>query len=133
MVELKYPEDMGELIYFTRRVIGDGKAMAWVFKEECPVCHKAKMGKPVEKGKVKIRATEYICPECGHSVEKAEYEDTLTANIDYVCPKCKHAGQIQIPYKRKSFQGTKALVFQCEKCGEKIPITKKMKEPKKKK
>jgi len=28
--------------------------------------------------------------------------------------------------------GAKSLVFECEKCKQKIPITKKMKEPKKK-
>ena len=34
-------------------------------------------------------------------------------------------------YKLKSFKGVKAYVFQCGKCGEKIGITKKMKELKK--
>jgi predicted RNA-binding Zn-ribbon protein involved in translation (DUF1610 family) len=90
------------------------------------------MGKPVEDGKVKIRAKEYVCPECGHREEKVAYEEKLTASIAYTCPKCKHAGEIQIPFKRKSVDGTKALVFNCQKCSEKMLITKKMKDPKKK-
>ena len=74
-----------------------------------------------------IRAKHYECPECHNIVEKEEYEDTLTASITYTCPKCKYSGDIQIPYKRKKYQGVDALVFQCEKCKEKIPVTKKMK------
>ncbi len=125
---LTLPESMDELIYWTTRKIGDGQAKAWVYKEDCPECGKAKMGKPVEKGKVKIRAKYYICPECGHTVDKPEYEETLTANIIYTCPHCKHKGEVQIPYKRKKFQKVDSLVFQCENCNEKIPITKKMKK-----
>jgi len=33
---LKRPESMEECVYFTNRVIGDGRAMAWVFRKECP-------------------------------------------------------------------------------------------------
>jgi len=125
---LKQPESMGECVYFTRRSVEKGKIMAWVSKESCPVCKKAMMGKPQdEAGKVLIRAKEYVCPECGHVVPKEEYEPTLTCSIIYTCPKCGHSGEAQVPYKRKSFQGVKAIVFQCSKCNEKIPITKKMK------
>ncbi len=124
---LKYPESMDECVYFTRRAVDSGKAMAWVFKELCPKCKKSMLGKPVEKGKVKIRAKEYVCPACDHTVEKQVYEDTLTANIAYTCPKCAFAGETQIPYKRKLHQGVKALVFECQKCKTRIPITKKMK------
>ena len=131
---LKQPESMDECVYFTRRTIDDGKAMVWVLKEKCPKCKKALMTKPHDDktGKVKIRATEYVCSECGHKEEKAAYEEKLTANIAYTCPKCKNVGEIQVPYKRKSFMGVKAIVFNCQKCNEKIPITKKMKAPKKK-
>ena len=135
---LRFPESMEECIYFTRRQVGEkGKVVAWVFREECPKCHKGMMGKPKEKGKVKIRATEYVCPECGYTVEKGEYEDTLTANIQYTCPHCGFEGETQIPFKRKKIQmfdeesGKKkavdALRFQCEGCGKNIDITKKMK------
>lgn len=125
---LKIPDSMDELVYWTSRAVGDGKVKTWVERESCPSCGKALMGKPRDKGKVKIRATYYECPECHHKIEKAEYEATLTASILYTCPKCKFAGEIQIPYKRKKYQGVDSLLFQCQKCNEKIPITKKMKE-----
>jgi len=137
-MSLRQPESMDECIYFTKRSIGeDGSVTAWVFKEKCTKCGKALMGKPVEKGKVKIRAKEYVCPECGYTVEKGEYEDTLTASITYRCPHCQAEGEAQIPFKRKKIQlvneetGKKkavdALRFQCEKCGKDIDVTKKMK------
>jgi hypothetical protein len=129
---LKQPESTDECIYFTRRAVGNGFVTCWVLKEKCPKCGKAFMGKPVEKGKVKIRAKEYICPSCNYTVEKVEYEDTLTASIAYTCLHCSNKGETQIPFKRKSFEGAKALVFQCDKCKGKIPITKKMKETGKK-
>ncbi len=128
-MSLRMPENMDEVVYFTRRVADNARILAWVFKEKCPKCHKALMGKPVgENGKVKIRATAYECPDCGHSVGKKEYEETLTCNIEYTCPACSFKGEAQIPFKRKKFKGVDALVFECSKCKAKIPITKKMKE-----
>ena len=130
MIEKK-PEsdaDIERVIYYTQRRIGSGYASAWVYRQKCPKCNKGLMGKPRDKGKVKIRAKEYVCPDCGNSVEKKEYEESLMANIEYVCPKCKYKGEIQIPFKRKKVQGMDALKFSCEKCGEVILITKKMKE-----
>ncbi len=118
---------MEEVIYFTQRDVGNGFAKAWVYKGPCPKCGKGKMGKPVEKGKVKIRAKEYVCPECNYTVEKKEYEDTLECEIKYTCPGCKFVGETKVPFKRKTFEGMKAIVFLCEKCKIKIPITKKMK------
>ena len=129
---LKQPESMDECVYFTRRTIGKGNVMAWIFKEKCPKCGKAMMGKPVEKGKVKIRAKEYVCPACNYTVPKQEYEETLTVNVAYTCPHCSNKGETQTPFKRKTFEGAKAIVFQCEKCKQKIPITKKMKKTGKK-
>ena len=120
-------------MYFTRRAVQSSKIVAWVFKELCPKCKKGMMGKPVEKGKVKIRATEYVCPACGYSEEKGTYEIKLTCNVQYTCPKCQHSGETTASFKRKSFQGVKAIVFECQGCHEQIPITKKMKEVKKKK
>ncbi len=138
---LKKPTSMKELVYFTRRTLrgGKGSVMVWVFRENCPKCNKGLMGKPINEktGKVKTRAKEYICPECGYTVEKQEYEDSLTANIKYTCPHCGFAGEKQIPFKRKKVtiidsvsqkkKRVEALVFECEKCKEKIEITKKMK------
>ncbi len=136
---VKEPTSMNELVYFTNRKIGDGNVVAWVYRKECPKCGKALMGKPKDEktGKTKIRAKEYICPECGYKVDKEKYEETLTCEIKYTCPKCKHQGEIEVPFKRKKIQifdekkqkkvAVKAIIFECENCGEKIAITKKMK------
>ena len=85
---IKEPESMDELVYFTKRVLGkDGKAMAWVYREDCPECSKAKMGKPIDPKtkKPKTRATFYECPECKHTIPKQEYEDSLQCQIKYTC------------------------------------------------
>ena len=129
---LKEPQSTKECIYFTNRILdNDGRIRAWVFKKECPECKKGVMGKPVVKGKVKIRATEYVCPECGHTEQKAEHEESLTMSIQYTCPHCGKSGEATTSYKRKTFQGVPSNVFTCNDCNEKIAITKKMKEAKK--
>jgi len=132
---LQLPDSMEDLIYWTMRKIGDGKVTAWVEKSMCSACGKGLMGKPINEktGKVKIRAKEYVCSECGHTEEKKEHEEQLMCNILYVCPFCKHEGETQILFKRKTYMGQKSLVFECEECKEKLPITKKMKEVKLKK
>ena len=125
---IKIPDSMEQLIYWTSRKVGSGYVKAWAYKEDCPECGKAKMGKPVGKnGKVKIRAKYYVCSECGHEVEKVEYEETLTAQVMYTCPHCSHKGEAEIPFIRRTYKKVKSLVFECSKCKEKIPITKKMK------
>ncbi len=136
---IKEPESMDELVYFTQRELGEkGFAKVWVYRGDCPKCGKAKMGKPRDPktGKVKVRAKEYVCPECGYTVPKEEYEETLTAQAKYTCPKCGHKGEIEFPFKRKKVRifdpetqkkkSVDAIQFKCEKCGEKINITKKM-------
>ncbi len=128
MATIKEPESMDEIVYFTQRAMGAGKARCWVFKQECPKCKKALMGKPVEKGKVKVRAKEYTCPACNYTVEKKTYEESLTANIHYVCPACSFSGYTQASFKRKMVQGIPTIQASCEKCHAKINITKKMKE-----
>jgi len=137
---VKEPESMNDLVYFTRRAVGEGKVMAWVYRGICPECKKARMGKPInpKTKKPMTRATEYECPECKYRVPKEEYEETLECEIKYTCPKCKHEGETIVPFKRKTVQlfdeesqkkkAAKAIVFNCESCGEKILITKKMKE-----
>lgn len=129
------PENMEDLVYYTNRAIDEGFIMAWVYRKKCPKCGKALMGKPKDPktGKVKIRAKEYVCSECGYTVPKKEYEETLEVEIKYTCPYCQHIGETTTPFKRKKFKGVDAIVFNCGNCGEKIPITKKMKAPKKKK
>ena len=134
-MSLTMPESMGECLYFSRRDFSnEGSAVSWVYKKDCPECGKAKMGKPVDEktGKAKIRSKEYICPECGHTEEKQEHEESCNMEVLYKCPKCGHEGEISTPYKRKSFtlengKKAKAVVFECEKCEEKIGITKKLK------
>tara|TARA_Y100000310_G_C20641688_1_gene794309 strand:- start:1340 stop:1762 length:423 start_codon:yes stop_codon:yes gene_type:complete len=138
---LKEPKSMDECIYFTNRSLkdGKGKARVWVFKSKCPKCGDGLMGKPRDSktGKPKIRAKEYVCPACNHIVEKKEHEKTLTASIQYTCPHCQFSGETEMQYKRKKVRilneekGKKVSVdslrFVCEKCGENIDITKKMK------
>ena len=128
---LQLPESMDELVYWTSRAIGNGYAKMWVKKQDCPKCGKAKMGKPVGKqGKVKIRAKEYVCTECGHTVEKNEHEETLTAEIIYTCPECGKKGEHSGLFKRKKVKGVLLYRFQCSHCGVDIDVTKKMKAKK---
>lgn len=124
------PESMEQLIYYTQRTVGKGKVRAWVYRDKCPKCGKGMMGKPVDEktGKIKIRSKQYRCPECRYTVDKKEYEETLESEIQYTCPECGYTGETAVPFKRKTFKGMKAIVFLCDKCGAKIPITKKMKE-----
>jgi len=129
---LKKPNSMEECIYFTNRTIGNGKVVAWVFRKDCPKCKKAKMGKPVIKGKVATRAKEYVCPNCNYKEEKKQHEGSLIVNIEYTCPNCSFKGEKEIPFKRKKIEGVETLRFQCDKCNSNIDITKKMKEIKKK-
>jgi len=136
---LKEPTSMDELVYFTRRALGkDGFAMAWVERQPCTKCKKALMGKPADKGKVKIRAKEYVCPACKYTVEKEEYEDTLSVCVKYTCPNCKKQGETTVPFKYKKVAiideeegGKKVMVdavrFECSSCKGKVDIVKKMK------
>ena len=128
---MKVPESMDECLYFTNR----GYILAWTYKKDCPKCKKAKMGKPVDPktGKVKIRATEYVCPECNYKEEKKEHEESLMLQATYTCPKCNKEGESTAPYKRKNYLGVPSFVVECQHCGEIMPLTKKLKEPKKKK
>ena len=129
---VKEPESMEQLIYFTNRDVGKGAVTAWVYKGLCPKCEKGLMAKPKNEktGRPKIRATIYVCPECGYEVDKKEHEETLECEIKYTCPECGHKGETAVLFKRKTYQGMKAVVFQCEKCDAKIPITKKLKTKK---
>jgi len=136
---MKEPNSMDECVYFTIRTIKKGKIKAWVLKKECPKCKKDQMSKPkdLKTGRPKIRATEYVCSECNHTLEKKEYEESLNICIKYTCPYCSHQGELEVPFKRKKIQlideetGKKkaadSVRFQCEKCGKDIDITKKMK------
>lgn len=130
----KEPESMDECFYFTNRTFDNsGYAIAWIYKPDCPKCKKAKMGKPIKKnGKVDKKALIYECPACKHQVNIEEYEPTLNVQIKYKCPECGNEGETTAPFKRKKFKGVDAYVFQCTKCKLDIPLTKKMKDIKKK-
>ncbi len=128
---LRQPESLDECVYFTQRSLenGRGSVRVWVFRQSCPKCLKAVMGKPKDsRGRVKTRASEYVCPGCGHSVEKRAFEDSLAANAEYQCPGCGHNGEAQIPFKRKNINGIQTIRFDCGKCNGNIDVTKKMKE-----
>ncbi len=130
---LKVPNSMDDLIYWTNRSIDKGKVMVWVPRQSCPKCQKATMGKPVgEEGNVKIRAKEYVCPACKYTVEKIQYEESLTANALYTCPSCQYKGEYVGPFKRKNIEGVLTFRFPCGKCSKNIDVTKKMKGKKKK-
>jgi len=129
------PDNMDDLAYFTRRKFSPekGSAVAWVARQPCSACKKGLMAKPKDekKGTFKIRATEYVCPSCGHSEEKEEHEAKLTCEILYTCPFCNHKGEADVPYVRKSWYGAKAVVFPCAGCNEKLGVTKKLNIPEK--
>ncbi|MBS3169271.1 hypothetical protein J4210_02200 [Candidatus Woesearchaeota archaeon] len=125
---LKIPESMDTCLYFTNRSVGEGQVMAWVYRKPCPQCKKATMGKPVVKGKVKSRATEYVCPVCGYTEQKTEHEESLNLEAQYTCPECGKQGESSAPYKRKKYKGVLSFVVECVHCQALIPVTKKLKK-----
>ena len=105
------------------------KAMAWAFRPDCPKCGKGKMGKPIkDNGKVDKKATHYECQQCKHTMDEEEMAPLMKVNVAYTCHYCSHKGEAQVDYKRKSFKGVQAFVFECGKCGKKMPISKKLKD-----
>ncbi|PIN76975.1 hypothetical protein COV17_00115 [Candidatus Woesearchaeota archaeon CG10_big_fil_rev_8_21_14_0_10_36_11] len=130
---LRVPKSMDECLYFTNRILEKGNLIAWVYRKECPKCKKVKMGKPVEKGKIKTRADIYVCPACSYQEEKKEHEESLMLEAQYTCPECGKEGESTAPYKRKSYKGVQAYVVECSHCRAQIPITKKLKKIKDKK
>ncbi len=130
---LREPQSMDECIYFTNRYIDDGEVTAWVYRKDCPKCKKAKMGKPVVKGKVKTRAEEYVCPACSYTEQKQEHEESLQLQAKYICPHCAQKGESTAQYKRKSYKGVQSFVVVCQHCQGIIPVTKKLKKIKEKK
>lgn len=137
---LKEPKSMDECVYFTNRILdNDGYIKAWVFRGLCEKCSKGLMGKPKnpKTGKAKIRASEFVCPECNFTLDETTYEEKLTINVKYKCSYCKNESELQLPFKRKKAQRfneesqkketVECIAFPCSKCGKNIYITKKMK------
>ena len=130
---LKKPNSVLECAYYTNRIIGDGRAVAWVFRKECPKCKKDIMGKPRKKnGKLDKKADHYVCYACGYTEKNEQVENSLVINVEYKCPHCSIEGEATTEYRRKTFEGIQSYVFECEKCHKKIGLTKKLKESKKK-
>lgn len=131
---LRKPESMDECFYFTNRTIDSGKVTAWAFKKQCPQCNEELMGKPIKKnGKVDKKAEYYECPKCKYQENEEEYAKSIVLSIEYTCPHCGKSGEATTEYKRMPYKGTKAYIFVCNDCGEKIGITKKLKNIKPKK
>ena len=130
---LKKPASVKECVYFTNRVSDSGRAMAWVFKKECPKCKKSIIGKPLKKnGKIDKKAENYVCYSCDYQENNEQFENSLIINIEYKCQHCGNEGETTSEYKRKNFEGVPSYVFECQKCRKKIGLTKKLKEAKKK-
>src|SRR3989338_10720962 len=105
---LNKPGSVEECVYFTNRTIDSGRAMAWVFRKQCPKCKKGIMGKPLKKGgKVDKKATYYVCYECAYQESEADVIKGLALNVEYKCPKCGHEGGTTTEYTRKSYLGVK--------------------------
>ena len=124
---------MDECVYFTNRIINSGKAIAWVFRKECPECKKGIMGKPQKKGnKIDKKAEYYVCDLCGYKEGNEQVENNLVLNVEYKCQYCGNEGETTSDYKRKKFEGVPSFVFECQNCHKKIGLTKKLKDAKKK-
>lgn len=136
-MDYKFPDSMDELIYFTNRSLDSSKGFvkAWAYKVKCPKCGKSLLSKPVDPKtkRFKIRSSYYECPSCKYTIEKVDLEPSLSLEVVYKCPKCSNQSYVKMPFKRKSYQGAKAFVFDCDKCGYTIAITQKMKSLKNKK
>lgn len=120
----RIPQSTDECLYFTNR----GYISGWVYRKLCPKCKKATMGKPVEKGKVKTRAKEFVCPNCHYTEDQATHENSVRVEAVYTCPKCGKKGESTAPYTRVKYHRVPSYVVSCQHCGEKMPLTKKLKE-----
>ena len=111
-MELKKPTSMEDCIYFTNRTIDSGRAMAWVFRKECPKCKNDVLKKPSTKsGKPDKKSPIYGCKSCRYEEKNEDTEKDLVLNIEYKCPHCGNEGETTTDYRRKSFQGIQSYVF----------------------
>lgn len=132
-MSLKKPASMDECVYFTNRTFDSRRAMAWVFRKQCPKCKKDVLRKPSTKsGKPDKKSPIYVCKSCLYEEKNEDVEKDLVLNIEYKCPHCGNEGETTTEYKRKTFEGVPSYVFECQKCHKKIGLTKKLKETKKK-
>ncbi|MDD9953120.1 MAG: hypothetical protein OXR66_02185 [Candidatus Woesearchaeota archaeon] len=128
---LREPESMDECLYFTRRKLeNDGWARAWVYRPLSPDGNPLGKPKDPKTGKVKIRSKVYVDHETGYEVSADELD--LNVEIKYKSPFTGEEGETTVPFKWKTYQGVKSIVF-LDSDGNKIALTKKMSAPKKKK
>ena len=133
-MDLKKPTSMEECVYFTNRTIDSGRATAWIFRKDCSKCKKDVLRKPLSKsGKPDKKSPIYVCQSCRYEEKNEDVESSLVINVDYKCPHCGNEGETTSKYERKNFEGVPSYIFECQKCGKKIGITKKLKAGKKKK
>ena len=131
---LKKPNSMEGCLYFTNRSIGEGFAIAWAYRPDCPKCKKPTMGKPIKKNrKIDKKADYFECWVCKHRMSNQEAESLAKLDVQYKCPHCGNEGEATTEYRRKTFEGVPSFIFECGKCHRKIGITKKMKKSKKSK
>lgn len=120
---LTIPESLADCLYFTNR----GYVIAWVYRQACPKCKEGRLGKPIVKGKVQSKAKEYVCHSCGYREDEATHEAGVKLEASYTCPQCNKKGESTGEYKRKKFKGIPSYIVVCQHCGEKMPLTKKLK------
>lgn len=124
------PQQMDDLLYFSNRRLPSGiRMIAWVEKITCEGCKKALMGKPVDEktGKVKIRSSIFVCPECGREEKKAVHTKKLTMQVRYTDETGKEWKKAETEYKLRTWQGMKAYVFDNEFTGKPMGVTKRLK------
>lgn len=130
---MELPESMDDCLYFTNRTLeNNGWVKAWVRRPPAP-SGKGLLGKPKDSktGRPKLRSTFYVDDE-GNEYDMQEINKQLFVEILYKSPYTGEEGEAKVPYKRKTWQGVPAFVFE-DSAGNKIGITKKLKSPKAKK
>ena len=121
------PKDISELYFFTRQTLEPkGFAFMWVYKPMCPKCGKARIAKLKKRDKV------YTCNECKSVFEKAEHDKLLNFNVEYTCPECSHKGELSGDWTSKPTSKTSAVMlkFNCQKCDNKLQISRMSKKKK---
>jgi len=125
---VKEPESMDDLLYFTRRKLdNDGWVHAWVWRPKSPAGNPMGKEKDSKTGRPKVRSKMLVDPKTGYEISIDDVN--LQVEIKYKSPHDGSEGETTVPFKWKTYQGVKSIVF-TDKAGNKIPITKKMKTPK---
>lgn len=119
---LEKPTNPKDLRFFTRKTVGSGKAMLWVFNPRCSKCKDGYLAVPYDEstGRFKSRAKTVKCNKCGAEAPKTELKEAeAIVNVAYTCPFCGKEGELQAPFKRTA---KKAFKFRCIFCGKEIKV-----------